>query len=230
MRQGLDTARSLQAAHPRQARSDITHSYIRPSGGLARRLRHRRDDARLLRPRWGELSGLRAGDVDLDRRRLEIRQTVVADKGYQRIEAPKDYGYRSIPIPAFLATMLARQIDGRSPDQPVFYGIRTGSWLRNHVFRVGWFDPSATAVGLGGLTPHEMRHTAASLAVSAGADIMVVQRMLGHASAAVTLDVYADLFDEDLDTVAIALDRIAMQKDVAVWLSLADFEPRRSIP
>ena len=180
--------------------------------------------------RWGEFSGLRAGDVDLDRRRLEIRQTVVADKGYQRIEAPKDYEHRSIPIPAFLATMLARQIDGRSPDQPVFYGIRTGSWLRNHVFRVGWFDPSATAVGLGGLTPHEMRHTAASLAVSAGADVKVVQRMLGHASAAVTLDVYADLFDEDLDTVAIALDRIAMQKDVAVWLSLADFEPRRSIP
>jgi integrase len=126
--------------------------------------------------RWGELPGLRIGDVDLDRRRLEIRQTVVADKGYQRIEAPKDYEHRSIPIPAFLATLLARQIEGRSPEQPVFYGIRTGSWLRNHVFRVGWFDPAATAVGLGGLTPHEMRHTAASLAVSAGANVKVVQR------------------------------------------------------
>ena len=42
-----------------------------------------------------------------------------------------------------------------------------------------------------------------------------VQRMLGHASAAVTLDVYADLFDDDLDGVATALDRAAMQSDVA---------------
>lgn len=31
-----------------------------------------------------------------------------------------------------------------------------------------------------------------------------VQRMLGHASAAMTLDVYADLFDDDLDTVAVS--------------------------
>jgi hypothetical protein len=33
--------------------------------------------------------------------------------------------------------------------------------------------------------------------------------MLGHASAAMTLDVYADLFDDDLDTVAIALNHAA---------------------
>ena len=42
-----------------------------------------------------------------------------------------------------------------------------------------------------GLTPHELRHTAASLTVSAGANVKSVQRMLGHASAAMTLDVYA---------------------------------------
>ena len=38
-----------------------------------------------------------------------------------------------------------------------------------------------------------MRHTAASLAISAGANVKAVQRMLGHASAAVTLDGYSDL-------------------------------------
>ena len=72
-----------------------------------------------------------------------------------------------------------------------------------------------TAIGLGGLTPHELRHTAASLAVSAGAHVKAVQRILGHASASVTLDVYADLFDEDLDTVGTSLDRVAMQTNVA---------------
>jgi integrase len=56
------------------------------------------------------------------------------------------------------------------------------------------------------VTPHDLRHTAASLAVSAGANVKAVQRMLGHASAAMTLDVYADLFDDDLDAVARALN------------------------
>ena len=52
------------------------------------------------------------------------------------------------------------------------------------------------------ITAHDLRHTAASLAISSGANPKVVQRMLSHASAAMTLDVYADLFDSDLDTVA----------------------------
>lgn len=173
--------------------------------------------------RWGELSGLRICDLDLDAKnpRLTVEQTVVADKGYQRIEPPKDYEHRSIPIPAFLVALLRAQIAGRPADAPVFYGIRTGNWLRNHVYRVGWFDPAATAVGLDGLTPHELRHTAASLAVSAGANVQAVQRMLGHASAAVTLDVYADLFDDDLDGVATALDMAAMKSDVANLLPKA---------
>jgi len=51
-----------------------------------------------------------------------------------------------------------------------------------------------------------LRHTAASLAISAGANVKVVQRMLGHASAAMTLDVYSDLFADDLDAVADAHD------------------------
>jgi integrase len=56
------------------------------------------------------------------------------------------------------------------------------------------------------ITPHDLRHTAASLAVSAGANVKAVQRMLGHAKASMTLDVYADLFDADLDEVADRLD------------------------
>ena len=56
------------------------------------------------------------------------------------------------------------------------------------------------------ITPHDLRHTAASLAVSAGANVKAVQRMLGHAKASMTLDVYADLFDDDPDDVAANLD------------------------
>jgi len=52
----------------------------------------------------------------------------------------------------------------------------------------------------------ERTHTAESLAIAAGANVKAVKQMLGHASAAMTSDTYADLFDNDLDAVAIALE------------------------
>jgi integrase len=71
-------------------------------------------------------------------------------------------------------------------------------------------------------TPHDLRHTAASLAISSGANVKAVQRMLGHASAAMTLDVYADLFDDDLIALADGLDDAARAADVFdLWGSAA---------
>jgi hypothetical protein len=54
-----------------------------------------------------------------------------------------------------------------------------------------------------------------TLAFSAGADMKAVGRMLGHASAKVTLDLDANRFDDDLVAVAVALDRTAMETRVA---------------
>ena len=71
--------------------------------------------------------------------------------------------------------------------------------------------PRSPRIQLRGVTPHDLRHTAASLAIQNGANVKVVQRMLGHASAAMTLDVYAGLFRDDLDNVADALDRVVPQ-------------------
>jgi integrase len=70
------------------------------------------------------------------------------------------------------------------------------------------FNRAVTAAGLAdrGITPHKLRHTAASLAIAAGADVKVVQLMLGHKSAAMTLDVYGHLWPDRLDEVADALD------------------------
>jgi len=60
---------------------------------------------------------------------------------------------------------------------------------------------------------HELRHTAASVAIASGADVKVVQQMLGHASAAMTLDQYGHLFGDRLDDVA---DRMAAARQSAV--------------
>jgi integrase len=73
-------------------------------------------------------------------------------------------------------------------------------------FRRWHFDRAAVAAGLDGLVPHELRHTAASLAIASGASIKGVQSMLGHASAAMTLDRYGHLFGDELDAVADRMD------------------------
>ena len=54
-------------------------------------------------------------------------------------------------------------------------------------------------------TPHDMRHTAASIAIRSGASVKAVQAMLGHASAKVTLDTYAGLFPDEQAAVASAM-------------------------
>ena len=79
---------------------------------------------------------------------------------------------------------------GKPPEGLVFTSA-CGAPLRNYNFRSRVFAPAATAIGVPKLTPHDLRHTAASLAVQAGANVKAVQRMLGHASAAMTLEVDA---------------------------------------
>ncbi len=71
------------------------------------------------------------------------------------------------------------------------------------------FDPAAKTVGLGGLTPHELRHTCASLAIAAGCNVKVLQTLLGHKTATLTLDRYGHLFPDDLGRIADAFDGAA---------------------
>jgi integrase len=96
------------------------------------------------------------------------------------------------------------------------YPAPNGGVLRLMNFRRRCFDPAARAAGLDGLTPHELRHTAATLAVSAGANPKAAQRMLGHKSAAMTLHVYSGLFDDDPYAVA-------ERRDAASTEFLADY-------
>jgi integrase len=73
-----------------------------------------------------------------------------------------------------------------------------GSALRLRNRRRAVWDPAVRATGLSDVTPHDLRHTAASLAVASEGNVKRVERMLGHASAAMMLDVYSGLFDDDL--------------------------------
>ncbi|MGN6445291.1 tyrosine-type recombinase/integrase [Amnibacterium sp.] len=155
--------------------------------------------------RWGEAIGLRVRHLDLLRRRINV-ETNAVEVGSQIIEGtPKTHKVRSVPIIASLVEPLARACKGKAPDDLVFAG-RAGTFVRRSHNRYGWFASAIRDAGVPRLTVHDLRHTTASLAVQAGANVKAVQRMLGHKSAAMTLDVYADLFDDDLETLAMRLD------------------------
>jgi integrase len=166
--------------------------------------------------RWGELAALRIADVDFLRRRLTVERSVSDVNGALVWRATtKGHQHRSVPFPRFLVDVLAARCIGRGPTELLFPS-RAGTALRVKNFRRDNFDAAAARAGLGGLHPHELRHTAASLAIASGANVKAVQTMLGHASAVLTLDVYADLFPDDLDAVAESMEQ-------ARAIALADF-------
>lgn len=159
--------------------------------------------------RWGEATALRVRDVDSAARRCHVVQNAVLTGSQIIVGTPKTHERRSVGYPAFLDDALAQAVAGKGPDDLVWgegkTHLRTGStetgWLAMAVRRAQKADKAFPRV-----TAHDLRHTAASLAIASGANVKSVQRMLGHASAAMTLDVYADLFEEDVEAVANALD------------------------
>lgn len=154
--------------------------------------------------RIGELAALRVGKVDVARRRLQIDESVTEVGGVLHWSDTKDRERRSVPIPGPLVDEIGDMVAGRPPDALAFTAER-GGVLRVRNMRRAWFDDAVKAAGVGPLTPHELRHTAASLAVKVGASVLSVQRMLGHAKPSITLDTYSDLFDMDLDDVSARL-------------------------
>ncbi|WP_018178749.1 site-specific integrase [Jongsikchunia kroppenstedtii] len=162
--------------------------------------------------RVGELAALRVCDIDFLRRRISVTRSVsyVTGKGMV-FTTPKTHETRTVPFPKFLAEPLAQLATGKGRDDLLFGSgkdkpLRVGGW-RKRVYRPAVERCQAKDEDFPKVTVHDLRATAVSLAISAGANVKAIQRMVGHASAAVTLDVYASLFSDDLEQVSDALDR-----------------------
>lgn len=163
--------------------------------------------------RYGEMAALRVQDFDMLRRRVQVSRSVTEVSGKLVWSTPKTHEKRSVPFPKFLVEDLGRQMEGRGRDDLVFTAP-AGGVLRIATFRTRVFKPAVAGLvdadsDFPKVTLHDLRHTSASLAISAGANVKAVQTMLGHKSAVLTLDTYADLFPDDLDAVADALHRSA---------------------
>jgi integrase len=161
--------------------------------------------------RRGELGGLRWSDVNMLKRRIDVTLQLDADTGELsplKTKASK----RTVSMPAVVAEALgahatfgAAQEAGPRSSGFVFAAPEGGP-LDVHNFRARVWVPAAERAGLAGLRLHDLRHTCASLAIAAGADVKVLQRTLGHASAAMTLDRYGHLMPGQSEQVADRLD------------------------
>jgi integrase len=161
--------------------------------------------------RWSELVGLRVRHIDFDRKRVRVSENAVEVQNVIHVGTTKSNRPRFVPVPGFILAELAAHTFGR-PGEALVFPARDGDYMRRPRSSTGsksWFKNALREAGLPLMTIHDLRHTAASLAIQSGAHVKTVQRMLGHASAAMTLDIYADLFDTDLDSVARALDKAA---------------------
>jgi integrase len=175
--------------------------------------------------RFGEAVALRAKDLNNGVITVRASVTKVAGSGYVE-DTTKTHRTRWVPVPKFLwedypweGDRLRDRVGKLPPDALVFPG-RDGGYLTNFEYR-HVFDQAAKDIGMEGLTPHELRHTCASLAIASGANVLAVQRLLGHATASMTLDRYGHLFSDDLTAVAKSLDSAAravlgLDDDVAV--------------
>lgn len=141
--------------------------------------------------RVGEASALRVGDVNRRRARLRVKKA-------------KSGRGRDVPIPKTVLSLLNLN---RGSSESLFVGPDGGGFDQN-TWRQRAFARAVDMCGFGGLRVHDLRHTAISLAIAAGARIVDVQAMAGHSRPSTTLDVYGHLLHDGLDDVAARVDKM----------------------
>jgi integrase len=159
--------------------------------------------------RWGELAGLALDRVDLVRRTISVDRQLVEVGGAVSFGPPKTRaGSRTVTMPSGLGELLAEHFASPAARSSglAFPGPK-GAPLRRSNFRRVWAKACSTAV-LDGLVLHELRHTAAALAIAQGAHPLAIKERLGHSSITVTMDRYGGLFPRLEEAIGEGLDDV----------------------
>jgi integrase len=151
--------------------------------------------------RHGELVGLQWSDIDFEEESLTVRRIVNWLGRYKYVEGePKtEQSRRKIMLAPFVMRVL-REHRIRQKEARLKAGI---SWQEHHLVfcnrRGGFLNPNILLrhfyqlldeAGLPRIRLHDLRHSAATILLSMGINIKVVQEMLGHSQVSMTLGIY----------------------------------------
>lgn len=195
----------------------LSHAQVEDLAVAAQDVTGRSTDGTLVRLlaytglRINEALALKISALDLMRARAAVNATWTLDReGKKVLGTPKSHEKRAVPL-GFLVAELQELTAGQAQDAYVFQ-TPTGEALNDHNWRNRVFNLAARDTDLDGVgvTPHKLRHTAASAAIGSGADVKVVQLMLGHKDATETLNTYGHLWPDRLDEVSASLEAARM--------------------
>ncbi len=157
--------------------------------------------------RLAETCGLRISDIDF------MRGIVHPTVQYPAEPLKTETSRTAIPVPQSLVAALSAHV-ARWPADTLLtneFGEQLGPWALERAFRAA----RATVIGLPtGFRYHDCRHYLASLLISSGADVKVVQARMRHASAKTTLDTYGHLWPDRDDSTRAAVDAVLRGRDV----------------
>lgn len=169
--------------------------------------------------RRGEVVGLQWGDIDLEQRTLQVIRNVIRDTKSESgiyIGTPKtEDGARTIALSSYLVGLLKswkeEQVTRRGvllPTAYVFSNAEDPYWPLYPTTVTAWVHDFEVKHALPKVSPHDLRHTAATLALQSGANLKTVQDMLGHADFKTTATYYTGITEETRHETAAAVEAL----------------------
>jgi integrase len=158
--------------------------------------------------RLGEMNALRWGRVNLLQRTVQVRATLTDVRGHLQFGPPKTRAaHREVSVPGFVCDELAMRAAGPAATDDLVFTAPEGGPVRASLFRRRIWNPAVQRAELGHVRIHDLRHTAVSLWIAAGANPKQVAVRAGHTSVSVVLDRYGHLYPKHDDALVDALER-----------------------